>query len=403
MGRVIVLPGCMGSQLIGSLTLVPGLTTTPVLYWADRDQLRKTGLDPMVLDGTVTGGPAPGALTMTPFGAIPEYYDAAFKELEVQLRPTNFLAPFLWSYDWRQSLLKTADALVPLIEEQFGQSGPVTLVGHSQGGLISRLAYYRLGAASKGDRIDRIICLGTPHYGTFRVVQLWSGEQFEGLLFAYFAMMKSWLGPLGSSLKEQTAKVVSKTMTWPAFYELLPQDFPEAEFRAEVVSTYNTSPVYQKIHFPFGVFFNTALRDSAVQGTQAFLRDGTSVPRGRRLVCVRGKGYPTWETYKNAGATPWDWPSVSKEAPGDGTVSLRSAYVSGAQIVDVESPHDRMFKTVVESGVLRDILLENWKPTVTVVPPPVTVDVPPANDAIRQMPLAPSDFPSRRKAGNKRR
>ena len=53
-------------------------------------------------------------------------------------------------------------SLARRVDELAGESGRVSLVGHSMGGLVSRAYALRFGAA----RIARIVTLGTPHHGS---------------------------------------------------------------------------------------------------------------------------------------------------------------------------------------------------------------------------------------------
>lgn len=61
-------------------------------------------------------------------------------------------------------LARRLDALVRAVHPR----GPVSIVGHSLGGLVAR--YYR---QVLGRRVDRMVCLATPHRGTTRA-QRWA-------------------------------------------------------------------------------------------------------------------------------------------------------------------------------------------------------------------------------------
>ncbi|GIU84466.1 MAG: lipase [Acidimicrobiales bacterium] len=63
-------------------------------------------------------------------------------------------------------IMQTARPLADLVERVRSQTGAtkVDLVGHSQGGLVARTYVKYYGGASK---VDSLISLGTPHYGTY--------------------------------------------------------------------------------------------------------------------------------------------------------------------------------------------------------------------------------------------
>jgi triacylglycerol esterase/lipase EstA (alpha/beta hydrolase family) len=64
-----------------------------------------------------------------------------------------------------QSITTTAKSLGPIVDQVRARTGAsrVDLVGHSQGGLVARDYVKNNGGAAK---VDKIVTLGTPHYGT---------------------------------------------------------------------------------------------------------------------------------------------------------------------------------------------------------------------------------------------
>lgn len=84
-----------------------------------------------------------------------------------------------YPYDWRYDVFNVVDEgtlqkdgsrifLAPLVEGLASQSktGKVTIVGHSNGGLLAKALMVRLQAEGKEDLVDRIIMVGTPQTGT---------------------------------------------------------------------------------------------------------------------------------------------------------------------------------------------------------------------------------------------
>lgn len=70
-------------------------------------------------------------------------------------------------YDWRKSLYASADALRDTVLKTYSDYGGkrVHLVGHSMGGLMLRTALMLYGK-ELWPKLDRIVFIGTPHYGS---------------------------------------------------------------------------------------------------------------------------------------------------------------------------------------------------------------------------------------------
>ncbi len=77
-------------------------------------------------------------------------------------------------YDWRLDIRAAADQLASFIQERF-PSGPVHLIAHSMGGLVSRSMIQRHGALWQRMAPGRLVMLGTPNHGSFAIPKLYSG------------------------------------------------------------------------------------------------------------------------------------------------------------------------------------------------------------------------------------
>jgi pimeloyl-ACP methyl ester carboxylesterase len=396
MGVVICLPGCCGSELFGQFAHV----TFPI--WADRDALRKNGLTPLTLDGTQNALPAQAGLSIVVGRALQEYYQAGFDELASQLLGTPFQTPRMYQYDWRLSMLTIADQLVTFIESVYTTGNPVTLVGHSQGGLIARLAYYRLNGMGKAAHVRRIITLGTPHQGTARIMQVWQGNSDEGLLLGLVAAIQSPFPGLFKSLGSYIQDVINVTMTWPSWYELLPMNQSlRADFRAAMATVYTQQP-YFGLPSGFPSPFRNELAQAALQGAVAFLSDGVSVPSGRKLVCVEGRGYPTpyVRVVIESGKDPRVY--VATDGQGDGTTLYGDGTLPSAQQVSVECPHDQLFARMCFSNRLASLIQEDFDPAPEATTPSVHLPLPPPQDVVQPPPFATIPFPEKTPPEQKR-
>ncbi len=114
---------------------------------------------------------------------------------------------------------------------------------------------------------------------------------------------------------------------------------------------------------------------------------------------IISRGYPTYELY----GYPDDFALFPARFlttdEGDGTVTADSAFVPGSERAFIESPHDRLFLTCVESGLLKFYINQAWAPTQS---PPVVEKVvanAPPNDLIAPIPLVRPPQPTGPKRG----
>lgn len=154
-GRVLILPGIMGSKLGLPGDNLFGLCDDVI--WLDPvdvagGELLRLGL---------TAAPDPHV----PLGVMLLFY----LKLKLRLRAAGFDADF-HAYDWRLDLATLGAQLAARILAL--PTGPVHLVAHSMGGLVARAALRRLSRhPGGGTRVARLIMLGTPNFGSFLATQ----------------------------------------------------------------------------------------------------------------------------------------------------------------------------------------------------------------------------------------
>lgn len=109
---------------------------------------------------------------MTPFV---HNYDGLVKALE-----DNGLANgsdfWVWNYDWRLPLNEIVGKFDSFIEGKIDTGERVDLVGHSLGGLVARNWAQEHVADS---RVGEVISLGSPHQGTVKAYDVWSGAKIS--------------------------------------------------------------------------------------------------------------------------------------------------------------------------------------------------------------------------------
>jgi len=261
---VIVLPGIMGSSLaavrngvkdtliwINALALAAGrmewLKLTPD---GRREALAGLQIQPRCIDKRV------------------------YARLILSLSAHWDVQPF--AYDWRKDLDLAADALAATIREKFA-SRPVHLVAHSMGGLVARNLIRRHKALWDSLAIDgrggRLIMLGTPNWGSFDMVQVFTGEQELVKLLSLV------------DLKHDREELTSIISTFAGAYQMLPWG-PGFEFlyRREAWGDRAVS----EMHLKRACAFHEALADPAT----------ISVERMRYIAGTGHKtlyGIETWE------------------------------------------------------------------------------------------------------------
>jgi len=185
-GKVVfVLPGIMGSRL-GSVQ-----RQSSSLLWLHPVAIAQGGLSQLAL---------PGSKSLRALGVmLPGYL-----KLRLSLEIAGF-RPVFHPFDWRADLETLARALLRSIEKSGART--VSIVAHSMGGLVARIAL----AQDKEKRIRKLIQLGAPNEGSFAPVQ--------ALRAAYPTVRKIASLDLRSSAEELARTVF---LTLPGLYQMLP-------------------------------------------------------------------------------------------------------------------------------------------------------------------------------------
>src|SRR6185295_3716346 len=127
----------------------------------------------------------------------------SYLRIKLALKLAGYDADF-HPFDWRQSIDSLGQELAKRIANE--PAGEVLLVAHSMGGLVSRAAM-----KAGGQKVKRLIMLGTPNYGSFVPIQ--------ALRAIYPIIRKIALLDLGHKPEELAQKVFS---TFPGLYQMLP-------------------------------------------------------------------------------------------------------------------------------------------------------------------------------------
>ena len=189
---VIFVPGTMGSQLwLGSEQVWPNvnylLKHPEVFRYTEGDaRLQPKGiLNEMVI--------VPNLISIDQYNLLGNYL---VEEIGYE-REKNFIE---FAYDWRQDVRQSARDLAKFIEG-WNVQGPITIIAHSLGTLVSRYYVEMLGGKKK---VGRLMLIGGPHQGVPKI----AANLLTGVDLLPFGLM-------GKKLTE----IIE---TFPSCYQILP-------------------------------------------------------------------------------------------------------------------------------------------------------------------------------------
>lgn len=315
----VLIPGFAGSELwYGETRVWPNLKRllrakedAIVMEWTAQLQVGQLVREPVIL---------PGLARSDSFSWLIRYLrdDLGYGEAVDLLE---------FPYDWRADLVTTAKDLVERVE-QWRASRPdptekVTVIAHSMGGLVARLACQE---PTFQDALERMVLLGTPHSGAGVVLSL--------------ALEGGSLLPLGLGAK----KVRRLALALPSFYQLLPE-YPVAQFDDG------------------SVFLPLTTENWLVQGSEQYLKRAQQV---RAMLRGQNVGVPVTsifgydqDTIERIQVTRENDRIVQGEIKrtkcGDGFVAERSAVFPNSEIHPVNQHHGVLFS---DPDVLRRLRYE---------------------------------------------
>jgi len=311
--QVVIVPGLFGSQLWrGSERLWPRvkyLFTDPEMYCLPEDEpIEARGLvDEVVI--------IPGLIKQAGYGRLGDYLEEALG----YERGKDLLE---FAYDFRQDARSSARLLAEVIDG-WQVAGPLTIIAHSLGCLVSRYYVERLGGKKK---VDRLILMGGPHQG--------SPKAISGLLFGRGLLPFGLMG-------ERLRKVLA---TFPSAYQVLPAYscvYDEGGQPIDILSDESWLPSEQV----------PLLRSARASHRELGRRCGV------RCVSVFGYGMRTITKVRVGRDSQGRWEKVDLDAEpgGDNTVPERSAVLEGTEIHPVQQYHGALY---VDNDVKMRLKLE---------------------------------------------
>lgn len=301
--HVLVVPGILGSQL--------GLARTRPLpddvLWLDPIDIQVGRLALLGLDA---GAP------IVPLGVV--LY--SHLKLRLRLRAAGF-AVSMHDYDWR---LGIEDSGAALAERLRGHgSGPLAIVAHSMGGLISRTALALPGM----QHVSRVVLLGTPNLGSFAPVQALRGT---------YAVVRKVARLDGGTTAERLAEEVFNS--FPSLYQMVPVSGARGAPNLLDPSAWPAS--------------GPALRAPLLERARRF-RDGLAPP-DERFVAIAGVGQET-VTGVSKGKNGFVY-TITRH--GDGTVPADSAAVDGSSTYFANAAHSDLTRDAHIAAAIVELLHE---------------------------------------------
>jgi pimeloyl-ACP methyl ester carboxylesterase len=318
-GKVVfLLPGIMGSRL-GSVR-----RRSPSLLWLHPVAIAQGGLSQLAL---------PGSKSLRALGVmLPGYL-----KMRLCLEIAGF-RPIFHPFDWRADLETLARALLRSIEKSGART--VSIVAHSMGGLVARIA---LGL-DKEQRIRKLIQLGAPNQGSFAPVQ--------ALRAAYPTVRKIASLDLRSTAEELARSVF---LTLPGLYQMLPSQLSPEE-----------PNLFDAARWP-----DDGLVPNPKMLARAYKVRTRMPPADGRCSIIVGANQET-VTSVTVGENGFEY-SVRRD--GDGTVPLTRALWQGAETWFAEENHGALTNNSDVLSAVTSILNDAPVARLSTTRPPAATDI----------------------------
>ena len=328
LGRVLVLPGIMGTEL------------DSVDRKGDVDRIwinfvRLIGGRIGDLELTPAGEPARPGFHVRPAGVHRKTYVPLLMELDTRWHVRPF--PF----DWREDIDKSAARLDAEVKA-FGAGEPVHLVAHSMGGLVSRRfaqlfpeTWRAMDDGSGAGRGGRLVMLGTPNRGSFAIPLTLSGAE----------KVVQLLGK--ADVHHSLGELLAIVGTFPGMYQMLPSplvDLQDDHKKLFDVASWGSLPASKPL----------------LARADKFLRELHAVIDPDRLLYVAGVNQETPAKIRIDAAGKF---SYRQTLDGDGRVPHELGLLEGVTTYWVDEVHGDLAKNGEVLDAITE-LLQTGKTTV---------------------------------------
>ncbi len=337
LGRVILLPGLMGSQLDSVDARGDGDRV-----WVSLPRIFTGRMADLRLKDDGSSPPAPPGILL--HGVYPPVYLPMILELHQRWHTLPL------AYDWRKSIDESADMVAEVVRS-WGQGEPIHLLVHSMGGLVARrfIARHPQVWASMNspalDRGGRLVMLGTPNRGSFAIVLALSGEE---------KMVKT-LEKIDQ--RHDRAELLAILNTFIGSYQLLPS--PLVDLGDD-----------HRRHFDKGAWGALPVHQGMLDKGQSFQQELHPVIDAPRLLFVAGHGQ---ETPSAVTVTAPGRFQYRQTLEGDGRVTHALGLLPGVKTYYVTEKHGDLAKNETVLGAVHDLLRTGSTTAMTENPPRLRV------------------------------
>jgi pimeloyl-ACP methyl ester carboxylesterase len=298
--RVLIVPGIMGSQL-GLLR--PRPLPNDILW-----------LDPIDIGvGRLAALRLPARAPVVPLGVVLYSY----LRLKLHLRASGF-TPVFHDYDWRLGIDELGRGLAERVRAEAAPT--VLIVAHSMGGLISRAAL----AAPQMEKVQRLVLLGTPNFGSFAPLQALRGT---------YSVVRKIARLVSTESPESLAGGIFNT--FPSLYHMLP-----------------FAPCSSNELFDPAVWPQSGPQPDTVLLTAARSIQEKLAPPDERMSAIVGIGQETVTSAVRQG----DEFIYTVTRHGDGTVPAVSAELPGATTRYTAVAHSELTRDSTVAAAVVDLL-----------------------------------------------
>lgn len=377
MRSVILVPGYLSSELyfdsdFTSLLWVNYGALVQGLIGATR--LAPNGVDP---------GPPDGRQL---YAGIPllNYWQPVARMLS-ESDPLRDYKVALKGYDFRLDPFGAGADLADLVLSLATDAEPCSIVAHSFGGLVARIAWSRLVASGETSKVRRLITLGTPHWGTYYSIDLACGDNAQvnqlQTLSNLGSMVSSPAFPANPIIAWNPIQLRDVALTWPSLYSTWPVLLaPDSADDPHRVALYDVA------RWGGSVPLSRAHLDYQRTVFASFLFSAASKPPPEVLTTVAGNGFATPSRLTDPEKLPKS-SAVGEDTDGDGVVTQRSALLADSWQYVVNCSHADLPRSLAASGELARWIVDEPDPP---TPPPTPTRITGFFPVTLQMPPIPS-------------
>lgn len=359
MKHVLLIPGFMSSDL--------GIFATGDKIWWEPSVTAILGIGSMRLapDGI---SPQPPDGKQMGVDTVPQLPWSLIKDTLISQLDRDVWQMQVLPWDWRRDINDAADFLAGDIRRIGSVNDPVTIVGHSAGGLMAVLAWSKLEASGDSDLVRRIITICTPFQGSYAPIS-WLNGSLPSVVQLLAANLWSGFAAINPAVNWTLEFLNGVALTWPCFYQLYP-----SMIGSEAGPDVNRFRLYNQELYPPNVVPSVARLASVQQFWQPQISALNTFPPPWVATYVVGTGLPTPYRLRSS-STPLNLNDVTLTNSGDSVVTTESATRSPGKVVSIPGDHSSIPLAIATSGLLASLITDPRGPP-DPPPPPIMIQTP---------------------------